>query len=104
MNNLLLTKLIDRLGANFQQGTENVLEDIAEDITPIAFSISNRRQTEENLNKLYPFIKKAIISEYIARGTEGMLARAEGSVSNTYIDIIDKMEKDIIKSGLRCIR
>ncbi len=97
----MLSKIKKRLGANYIEGTDDVIQDIIDDITPIACDISNRDKNDE---KLIPYIKKAVISEYLTRGAEGLLSRTEGSESSTFEDIIDKMRSNIIKDGVRRIK
>ncbi len=60
----MLEKIKANLGANYIKNTDDVLKDIIEDITSIACDISNRKQDDE---KLFPYIKKAVRSEYMAR-------------------------------------
>lgn len=97
----MLEDIKANLGPNYIEDTDSVLQDIIDDITSIACDISNR--TEE-YNKLIPYIKKAVRSEYLARGAEGLLTRSEGSISSSYEDIIDKLRNNIIKNGVRRIR
>ena len=58
----------------------------------------SRKKDDE---KLFPYIKKAVKAEYLARGAEGLTSRNEGSMSSSFEDIIDKLRNNIIKSGLR---
>lgn len=95
-----IDKIIADLGANYKND-KDVLEDILEQVTSIASDISNRSKEDE---KLFPYIKKAVKAEYLARGAEGLTSRNEGSVSNSFEDIIDKLRNNIIKSGLRRIK
>lgn len=97
----MLEQIIRRLGANYIEDTEDIIQDIIEDMTPIACDASNRNKED---TKMFPYIKKAVISEYNARGTEGLLSRSEGSISSQYEDIIEKMRNNIIKNGLRRIK
>ena len=97
----MLKEIKKRLGANYIEGTDEVIQDIIDDITPIACDISNRDEHDE---KLIPYIKKAVISEYLTRGAEGLLSRTEGSESSTFEDIIDKMRSNIVKNGVRRIK
>ena len=97
----MLSKIKKRLGVNYIEGTDDVIQDIIDDITPIACDISNRDKYDE---KLIPYIKKAVISEYLTRGAEGLLSRTEGSESSTFEDIIDKMRSNIVKNGVRRIK
>lgn len=95
-----IDKIIADLGANYNND-KDVLEDILEQISSIASDISNRTEDDE---KLFPYIKKAVKAEYLARGTEGLTSRSEGSISSSYEDIIEKLRNNIIKSGLRRIK
>ena len=95
-----IDKIIADLGPNYKNDID-VLEDILEEISSIASDISNRTADDE---KLFPYIKKAVKAEYLARGAEGLISRNEGSVSSSFEDIIDKLRNNIIKSGLRRIK
>ncbi len=94
-----INKIINDLGANYQNDDE-VLKEILEEVSSIAFDISNNK----NEQKLFPYIKKAVKAIYLCRGSEGLQIRNEGSISNSYEDIIDKLRNDIIKNGLRRIK
>lgn len=88
----MLEKIIDRLGANYIEGTEDIIQDIIEDMTSIACNASNRNKED---TKIFPYVKKAVISEYNARGAEGLLSRNEGSISSSFNDIEKKLRIDI---------
>lgn len=90
----MLKKIKDRLGANYIEGTDDVLLDIIEDFTSIAVDASNRKETDK---KIFPYVKKAVISEYTQRGAEGLLSRNEGSVSSSFNDIEKKLRTDLIQ-------
>lgn len=92
-------KIIDDLGANYQDD-EEVLKDILEEVSSIASDISNNK----DINKLFPYIKKATKAIYLRRGAEGIQSRGEGSMSSSFEDIIDKLRNDIIKNGLRRLK
>ena len=95
-----IEKIKSDLGANYRND-DDVLKDILEEVTSIASDISNRTKDDE---KLFPYIKRAVKAEYIARGAEGFTSRGEGSQSTSFEDIIDKLRNNIIKSGLRRIK
>ena len=97
----MLREIKKNLGVNYQENTDDVLQDIIEDITSIACDISNRKEDDE---KLSPYIRKAVKAEYLCRGTEGLLSRSEGSISSTFEDTIEKLRNNIIKSGLRRVK
>lgn len=90
----MLDKIKKRLGANYIENTDDVLNDIIEDFTSIAVDASNRKKDDE---KLFPYIKKAVISEYNQRGAEGLLSRNEGSVSSSFDNIEKKLRTDLIQ-------
>lgn len=94
-----IDKIIADLGPNYK-GDESVLQEIIQEVSSIAFDISNNKDE----NKLFPYIKKAVKAIYLCRGAEGLQSRNEGSISNSYEDTIDKLRNDIIKSGLRRIK
>lgn len=94
-----LEKIIEDLGANYRNDDE-VLNEILEEVSSIAFDISNNK----NEKRLFPYIKKAVKAIYLTRGGEGLQSRGEGSISSSYEDIMEKLRNDIIKSGLRRIK
>lgn len=94
-----IDKIIADLGANYRDDNE-VLQEILEEVNSIAFDISNNKDTE----KLFPYVKKAVKAIYLCRGGEGLTSRNDGSISNSFEDIIDKLRNDIIRSGLRRIK
>lgn len=97
----MLDKIINDLGANYNNKDEEVLEDILSEVSSIASNISNRKVEDE---KLYPYIKKAVKAIYLCRGAEGMQSTSESGVSSSFEDIIDKMRNDIVKNGLRRLK
>ena len=94
-------KIIKDLSVNYKDNDRYVLEGILEEVSSIASDISNRDKDDE---KLFPYIKKAVKAEYLARGAEGLTSRGEGSMSSSFEDIMDKLRNNIIKSGLRRIK
>lgn len=97
----MLDKIINDLGANYNESDYEVLEDIIDEVSSIASNISNR---EENDEKLYPYIKKAVKAMYLSRGAEGIKSQSESGVSDTYEDIVEVLRNDIIKNGLRRLK
>lgn len=93
----MLDKIKKRLGANYVENTDDIIEDIIEDFTSIACDASNRKKDDK---KLFPYIKKAVLSEYNQRGAEGLLSRNEGSVSSSFSDIEKKLKTDLIQIRL----
>lgn len=93
-------KIIADLGANYNENDKEVLEEILEEVSSIASDVSNNK----NKDKLFPYVKKAVKAIYLCRGVEGLQSRSEGSISNSFEDIIDKLRSDIIKNGLRRLK
>lgn len=96
-----IDKIINDLGANYNNKDEEVLEDILSEVSSIASNISNRNVDDE---KLYPYVKKAVKAIYLCRGAEGMHSTSESGTSSSFEDIIDKMRNDIVKNGLRRLK
>ncbi len=88
------------LGSNFLIGTEDVLFSIYKEMYSIALNTSHLKSNNKE-EILYPYVKEATVSKYLRMGAEGISAKSEGSQSNSFIDIEDKLRNDIIKSGLR---
>lgn len=88
----MLEQIKKRLGANYIEYTDDIIQDILDDMTSIACDASNRKETDK---KLFSYIKKAVISEYNARGAEGLLSRNEGSISSSFNDIEKKLRIDV---------
>lgn len=88
----MLEQIKQRLGANYIENTDNIIQDIIVDMISIACDASNRKETDK---QLFPYIKKAVISEYNARGSEGLLSRNEGSISSSFNDIEKKLRIDV---------
>lgn len=94
----LLESIKKRLSINYQENTDDVIVDIIEDMISEALDISNMRKEDE---RLIPYIKEAVIAEYLARGAEGFTSRNEGSISSSFYDITERLRKNIVKNGLR---
>ncbi len=88
----MLEQIKQRLGANYIEDTDNIIQDIIDGMTSIACDASNRNEEDK---KLFPYIKKAVISEYICRGAEGLLSKVESGVSSTFNDIEKKLRIDV---------
>lgn len=91
-------EIIAELGANYNTNDNSVIDYLIIDISAIASQISNLPSTDE---RLYPYIKKAVKSEYLSRGAEGLKSRSEGSISNSYLDITEQLRNDLVRGGLR---
>ncbi len=88
----MLERLKKDISVNFKDGDDEVLKGFISDYTSIASDNSNRRKNDE---KLYPYVYNAVKSAYLRRGDEGSSSSTEGSLSTSYIDIEEKLAKDI---------
>lgn len=96
----MLNRIKEELGANFQDD-EKVLENIINRVTFVACDISHR---EKDDTRLIPYIEEAVKAEYLARGSEGLTSKSEGSMSSSFKDIIKEMRTNIISNGVRRIK
>ena len=95
-----IDKIIADLGANYREEDKDVLEEILEEVNSIAFNISNNK----NKDQLFPYVKRAVKSIYLNRGSEGLQSWSESGISSSFEDIIEKLRNDIIKNGLRRLK
>ncbi|MCI8618349.1 MAG: hypothetical protein HFJ60_09005 [Clostridia bacterium] len=95
-----IDKIIADLGANYRKEDKDVLEEILEEVNSIAFNISNNK----NKDQLFPYVKRAVKSIYLNRGSEGLQSLSESGISSSFEDIIEKLRNDIIKNGLRRLK
>lgn len=89
------------LGENYRETSDDVLQEIVKEMTSVACDIANRDWDDE---RLFPYISKAVRAEYLARGAEGLLSNSEGSISNSFEDIVDKMRCNIVRNGVRRLK
>lgn len=88
----MIQRLKSDIGANFKIGDDSILSGFIDDYISIASYNSNRK---ENDKKLYPYVYSAVKSAYLRRGDEGSSSATEGSLSTSYIDIEEKLAKDV---------
>ena len=98
----MLAEIITALGENYNTSDSQYLEDLIDEITYSALSISNKTTINDN-NALQMIVKRAVIEKYLQRGGEGFSSINEMGKSASLVDPIEKMRQDIIKEGLRKI-
>lgn len=91
MKEEIKNSIIERLGDNFKNN-EKIIKDLLDDYWIIATENSNRKKYDR---KLVPHVKTAVIEAYIRMGDEGSSSSSEGSQSSSYIDIEEKLKKDV---------
>ena len=97
----MLEEIIYELGDNYNSDDESVLEEILEEVTANALTISNRGNTEQNKDFLKHEIKTCVKGIYLQRGAEGLTNLSERGTSSAFNDCMDKLRNDIIKNGKR---
>ena len=89
-----IIELIKRdLADNYHDESDEVIEERYEHYLTIASNTSNRKKTDE---LLIPYVYNAVIEYYIKRGDEGKTSSNEGGLSSSYIDIEEKLKKDVM--------
>lgn len=95
------SKIMADLGANYKASDSEVLDEIITEVQTIASNISHTEASENEA--LIPYMTQAVKAMYLARGAEGLNSRSEGSISNGFQDIVQKLRNDIVTNGLRRI-
>lgn len=98
----MLNEIKNRLADNYQND-DNVLKGLIDEAQTIALSISNRKNTEENINLLRPYIEEYVIATYLSRGGEGLNSLSDSGKSSSFKSAKDEMRSNIIRDGLRRI-
>ena len=97
----MLDEIINELGDNYNSDDESVLEEILEEVTANALTISNRTDNEQNKDFLKFEIKSCVKGIYLQRGAEGLTSLSERGTSSSFNDCMDKLRNDIIRNGKR---
>lgn len=97
----MLEEIINELGDNYNSNDKSVLNEILEEVTANALTISNRAKNDETKDFLKPEIKSCVKGIYLQRGAEGLNSLSERGTSSSFNDCMEKMRNDIIKNGKR---
>ena len=97
----MLNEIISELGDNYNSNDESVLEEILEEVTANALTISNRADNEENKTILKHEIKSCTKGIYLQRGSEGLNNLSQSGITSAFNDCMEKLRNDIIKNGKR---
>lgn len=98
----ILNEIKADLADNYRND-EAVLESILNDIITNALFLSNRKNTDDNIEILKSEIKKAVKSIYLQRGGEGTTGLNENGTSSSFTNALEELEKDIVRNGKRRI-
>ena len=97
----MLNEIINELGDNFNSSDTSVLEEILEEVTANALTISNRESNEDNKYFLKQEIKSCVKGIYLQRGAEGLNSLSERGTSSNFNDCMEKLRNDIVRNGKR---
>lgn len=97
----MLNDIKKDLADNFRDGDEAILKKIIDEVTTDALSISNRQETDENIEILSVYIKQCVKELYLQRGSEGSTSFSDSGKSTSFQDPLEKMRVNIVKSGKR---
>ncbi len=96
MNNEAKDKLVDtiilQLGDNYIDTDKDIINNFIDYYLEIASNASNRDLLD---TKLIPYVKTAVVMAYLRRGKEASSSNSEGGLSDSFLDIEEKLKKDI---------
>ena len=97
----MLDEIITELGDNYNSDDRSVLEEILEEITTNALTISNIENSSKNIEYLKQEIKSCVKGIYLQRGSEGLKSLSQNGTNSSFNDCMDKLRNDIIRNGKR---
>lgn len=97
----MINEIINELGDNYNSDDRSVLEEILEEITTNALTISNRENSAKNIEYLKREIKTCVNGIYLQRGSEGLKNLSQSGINSSFNDCMDKLRNDIIRNGKR---
>ena len=95
----MLEEIINELGAYYSDKDIEVLENIIDEVSANALSLSNQETTDN----LVLEIKQCVKSIYLRRGTEHDKSLNANGESSTYTDPYQELRENIVKNGKRRI-
>ena len=88
----IIEKIKLDLGDNLNSDDEEILKQLIKNYYDIASNETNRDATDKLLD---PYVYTAVKSAYIRRGKEGSSSNSEGGLTDSYVDIEEKLKKDV---------
>lgn len=85
-------KVIRQLEHDYDKKNDAIIDDFIEDYLEIASNNSNRKKED---SKHIPYVKNAVVEAYNRLGDEGNSSSSEGSQSYSFVDIEEKLAKDV---------
>lgn len=89
----IVEQLKKDLADNYHEDDDEVIKNAVEHYAIIASHASNRNKNDELLK---PYIYNAVIEAFLRRGDEGKTSSNEGGLNSSYIDIENKLRKDVL--------
>ena len=90
--NTLLDRIKLDLGDNYHDEKDDVLLEMIKYYIQVS---SNASHLPNNDKKLEPYVYTAVKSAYLRRGKEGSSSNSEGGLSDSYVDIEEKLRNDV---------
>ena len=97
----MINEIINELGDNYNSDDESVLNNILEEVTANALTISNLSNNIQNQEYLKQEIKSCVKGIYLQRGSEGLKSLNQSGINSSFNDCMEKLRNDIIKNGKR---
>lgn len=97
----MINEIINELGDNYNSDDESVLNNILEEVTANALTISNLSNNIRNQEYLKQEIKSCVKGIYLQRGSEGLKSLNQSGTNSSFNDCIEKLRNDIIRNGKR---
>lgn len=97
----MINEIINELGDNYNSDDENVLNNILEEVTANALTISNLENNIQNQEYLKQEIKSCVRGIYLQRGSEGLKSLNQSGTNSSFNDCMEKLRNDIVRNGKR---
>lgn len=97
----MINEIINELGDNYNSDDENVLNNILEEVTANALTISNLENNIQNQEYLKQEIKSCVKGIYLQRGSDGLKSLNQSGTNSSFNDCIEKLRNDIVRNGKR---
>ena len=93
----MLEEIKSELGAYYSNEDSEVLENILDEVSANALSLSNQETTDNLILE----IKQCVKSIYLRRGTEHDKSLSANGESSVYIDAYQELRDNIVRNGKR---
>lgn len=97
----MLEEIKTDLADNFRTGDDGILQEYIDRVTADALSISNRENTEDNINLLKSEIEQCVKGLYLQRGGEGSTSLTSGGTNSSFTNCLEDLRVNIVKAGKR---